>query len=190
MTVLQTSATIAPSPQFRKTIEETSEQKISRCFQCGKCTNGCPVTFAMDIMPHRLMRLLQYGQVDNVLRSDTIWVCASCETCTTRCPNGIDVARVMDALRQLSKRRGVNPSQRSIPVFHSAFLNSVERHGRVHEAEMVLTYSIKDAGWLGVLKLSGYGLAMFLKGKVKLIPPHVRAASRIKILFKKAEAGS
>ena len=179
---------ITPNPSFRKEIEQRSGEKISACFQCEKCTNGCPVTFAMDIAPHKVMRCVHLGLKDEVLHSDTIWVCASCETCTTRCPNGIDISHVMDTLRQLSKRQGIKPAQYSIPIFHSTFLNSVKRHGRVHETEMALTYSIEDAGWFGFLKLTGYGFAMFLRGKIKLRPNRVRAKGHIKKLFRKAEA--
>ncbi len=168
-------------------IEDLSGQKISSCFQCGKCTNGCPITFAMDIVPHKLVHLLQLGQLEEVLHSDTIWVCASCVTCTTRCPNSIDIAHVVDTLRQLSSRQGIKASQYSVPVFHSAFLSSIKRHGRVHETEMALTYSIEDAGWLGFLKLTGLGFGMFLKGKIKLMPSRVRAISSIRELFRKAE---
>jgi heterodisulfide reductase subunit C len=190
MTNTNAPAAIAPDPAARKTVAAASGQNISACFQCGKCTNGCPVTFAMDIAPHRLLRLLQYGQVDEVLRSDTIWVCASCETCTTRCPNGIDIAHLMDALRQLSRKRGIKASQYSVPIFHHAFLGSIRRHGRVHETEMAITYSIEDAGWLGFLKLTGLGFGMFLKGKMKLRPSRVRALKHVKDLFRKAEGSS
>jgi heterodisulfide reductase subunit C len=181
------SETIVPDAASRKEVEAAGGQEISACFQCGKCTNGCPVLFAMDIAPHRLMRLLQYGQVDEVLHSDTIWICASCETCTTRCPNGIDIAHLMDKLRQLSRSKGIKASQYSVPIFHNTFLASIRRHGRVNETEMALTYSIEDAGWLGFLKLSGMGFGMFLKGKIKLRSSRVRALKRIKELFKKAE---
>ncbi|MFC2041624.1 4Fe-4S dicluster domain-containing protein [Chloroflexota bacterium] len=181
--------TIVPNPKLRKEVEEASGQKISACFQCEKCTNGCPIVFAIDIMPHKLVHLLQYGQVEDILHSDTIWICASCETCTTRCPNGIDIAHVMDSLRQLSRLRGIKPDQYSIPIFHSTFLNSIKRHGRIHETEMALTYSIKDAGWFGFLKLAGLGFAMFLKGKAKMRPSRVRAIKAVKDLFRKAEAG-
>ena len=182
--------TIVPNPEWRKEVEETSGQKISACFQCEKCTNGCPITFAMDIVPHKLIRLLQYGQVDTVLHGDTIWVCASCETCTTRCPNDIDIAHLMDTLRQLSQRQGIKASQYSVPIFHNAFLSSIKRHGRVHETEMALTYSIEDSGWLGFLKLTGLGFGMFLKGKIKLKPNRVRARKYIKNLFTKTEGGA
>jgi heterodisulfide reductase subunit C len=179
---------IVPSAGSRKEIEEVSGQNVSACFQCGKCTNGCPVTFAMDIEPHKLLRLLQYGQIDTVLNSDTIWVCASCETCTTRCPNGIDIAHLMDALRQTSQRRGIKASQRNVPVFHRAFLDSIRRHGRVNETEMAITYALKDGGIVGLLKMSGMGLDMFRKGKIKLGTGRVRGLKKVRDLFRKAEA--
>jgi heterodisulfide reductase subunit C len=187
VTVAQTPQSVIPKPSLRKKIEELSGQKISACFQCQKCTNGCPVTFAMDIMPHKAMRLLHLGLVDEVLHSDTIWVCASCETCTTRCPNDIDIARVMDTLRQLSQREGVKSSQKNFPIFHSAFLSSIRRHGRVHEAEMAVNYALKSGGIAGLLKQASTGLAMFTRGKIKLLPPRLRAKSQVRNIFKKTK---
>jgi len=185
VTVAQLPQSVIPKPSLRKKIEELSGQKISACFQCQKCTNGCPVTFAMDILPHKAMRLLHLGLVDEVLHSDTIWVCASCETCTTRCPNDIDIARVMDTLRQLSQREGVKSSQKNFPIFHSAFLSSIRRHGRVHEAEMAVNYALKSGGIAGLLKQASTGLAMFTRGKIKLLPPRLRAKSQVRNIFKK-----
>ena len=187
VTVAQIPQSVIPKPSLRKKIEELSGQKISACFQCEKCTNGCPVTFAMDIMPHKVMRLLHLGLVDEVLHSDTIWVCASCETCTTRCPNDIDIARVMDTLRQLSQREGVKSSQKNFPIFHSAFLSSIRRHGRVHETEMAVNYALKSGGIAGLLKQAGTGLAMFTRGKIKLLPPRLRAKSQVRNIFKKTK---
>ncbi|MFC1913359.1 4Fe-4S dicluster domain-containing protein [Chloroflexota bacterium] len=181
---------IVPNPKLRKEVEESSGQNISACFQCGKCTNGCPVAFAMDIDPHKLLRLLQYGQATEVLESDTIWVCASCETCTTRCPNGIDIAHLMDTLRQLSQHQGIKASQYSVPIFHDAFLSSIKRYGRVHETGMALTYSIKNTGWFGFLKLAGLGLNMFLKGKIKLKASHIQAIKHVRNLFVKTEGST
>ena len=176
---------VTPKPSLRKKIEELSGQKISACFQCEKCTNGCPVTFAMDIVPHKVMHLLHLGLVDEVLHSDTIWICASCETCTTRCPNDIDIARVMDTLRQMSQRQGVKPSQKNFPIFHSAFLSSIRRHGRVHEAEMAVNYTLSSEGLGGLLKQARNGLALFTRGKIKLLPPRLRAQSQVRDIFKR-----
>jgi len=187
MAATGSSEVLVPSPSFRKKVEKASGQKISACFQCEKCTNGCPVTFAMDIVPHKLIRSIHMGLGDKVLKSDTIWVCASCETCTTRCPNGIDIARVMDALRQVSQAEGIKPSQKDVPLFHSAFLSSMKRHGRVHETEMTINYTVKSAGLSGLLKQSGMGLAMFKKGKLKLFPPRFRGSGQVKKIFDKTE---
>jgi heterodisulfide reductase subunit C len=187
VTVAQIPQSVIPKPSLRKKIEELSGQKISACFQCQKCTNGCPVTFAMDIMPHKAMRFLHLGLVDEVMHSDTIWVCASCETCTTRCPNDIDIARVMDTLRQLSQREGVKSSQKNFPIFHSAFLSSIRRHGRVHETEMAVNYALKSGGIAGLLKQAGTGLAMFTRGKIKILPPRLRAKNQVRNIFKKTK---
>ena len=186
MTVAELPKVIVPDQSFRKTIEELSEEKISACYQCEKCTNGCPVTFAMDIIPHRLMRSIHLGLKDEVLRSDTIWVCASCETCTTRCPNGIDIAHIMDTLRQMSQREGIKPAQKNVPVFHSAFLSSIERHGRVYEPEMAASYALRSGGLGGLMKQAGLGWAMLTKGKIKFPPSKLRANSQVRSIFRKS----
>ncbi len=167
-----------------KQIAERSGEKISTCYQCQKCTNGCPMTFAMDIAPHRVMHSLQLGLADEVLNSDTIWVCASCETCTTRCPNDIDIAHVMDTLRQLSTARGVKTSQRQAPIFHRSFLNNVKRFGRMHEMSMAVDYSLRSEGVRGLMKQSGLGLSMLRKGKMKLFPDRLRAGREVDSIFR------
>lgn len=187
MTVAESPCTVVPNPSWRNKVEELSAQKVSTCYQCEKCTNGCPVTFAMDIVPHKLMHLLHLGLKDEVLHSNTIWVCASCETCTTRCPNSIDIAHIMDTLRQISQREGVEISQKNVPIFHRAFLSSIRRHGRVHEMTMAVSFALKSEGFRGLLKLADVGLDMIRKGKVKLLPGHLVADSRVRDIFKKAE---
>ena len=93
---------------------------VSSCYQCRKCSGGCPLTFAMDLLPDRVIRLALLGQEDLVLNSRTIWVCSSCYTCSTRCPNDIDIAKVMDWLRQTALREAVAPAEKEVPIFHRA----------------------------------------------------------------------
>ena len=88
------------SGQLETVLEERTGQKVRHCYQCKKCSAGCPVAFTMDILPHEVMKLVQYGQSDRLLECSTVWLCASCETCSTRCPNDIDIAGVMDGLRE------------------------------------------------------------------------------------------
>ena len=88
-------------------IKAISGADVRACSQCGKCTAGCPLASAMDLMPNQILRLLQLGEHEPVLKSRTIWQCASCLTCAARCPKEVDPARVMDALRTLLMRQGV-----------------------------------------------------------------------------------
>ena len=172
---------------YDKSVRSLSEQKISTCYQCQKCTNGCPMTFAMDIYPHRVMHNLQLGVIDEVINSDTIWVCASCETCTTRCPNEIDIAHVMDALRQMSLKKGVKAAHRQSPIFHQSFLNNVKRLGRMHELSMALDYTLRSEGLKGLGKQAKLGISMVRKGKMKLVPDRLRAGKELKEIFRKVE---
>lgn len=89
-------------------IEEISGQEVRKCFQCGKCTAGCPSIDEMDILPNQIMKLLQMGEKDEVLNSKTVWVCDSCFTCESRCPKGLDIAKVMEAVRQVILRTNVD----------------------------------------------------------------------------------
>ncbi|HSW57332.1 MAG TPA: 4Fe-4S dicluster domain-containing protein [Dehalococcoidales bacterium] len=170
-----------------KRIEELSGEKISTCYQCEKCSNGCPMTFAMDVLPHQVMHSISLNQTEKVINSDTIWVCASCETCTTRCPNEIDIAHVMDTLRKLSMQKGVKPAHHQAPVFHKSFLNNVKMLGRMHEISMAVDFSLRAEGLRGLLKQAGLGMNMLRKGKVKIIPDRLRAGSEVKTIFRNAE---
>jgi heterodisulfide reductase subunit C len=91
--------------QFVAKIEELSGQKILACYQCGKCSAGCPAISEMDILPNQVIRYVQLGFKDELLKSKSSWVCASCLTCNARCPKGIKIAEVMEAVRQISLRK-------------------------------------------------------------------------------------
>ena len=153
------------------------------CFGCQKCSAGCPVALHMDYKPHQVMQMLALGMYDRLLACKTIWVCASCYTCSTRCPNDIDVAAVMDRLRQRALREGVVPAEKDVPLFHRAFLDSIRAHGRVHELSMMARYKMATHRYLDDMKL---GFKMFTKGKLKLLPSRITDRNRIKDMFSKA----
>jgi heterodisulfide reductase subunit C len=90
---------------FVRQAEEISGQDLLACNQCGKCSAGCPIVAAMDLLPSQVIRMAQLG-MEEVLESNTIWICASCLTCVTRCPKGVDLPRLMEALRQIALRQG------------------------------------------------------------------------------------
>lgn len=125
---------------------------VSSCYQCGKCTAGCPVADRMDIVPNQIIRLVQLGFEDRAIRAESIWQCVSCQTCTARCPQSVDCAGVMDALRQLSLvRNAAAPSQQRTVIFQKAFLQNVRRNGRLNELELVGMF--KTSAFLADLNL-------------------------------------
>jgi len=90
---------------FVRKVEELSGQNLLVCYQCGKCSAGCPQVGQMDILPNQVIRLAQLGQKEELVGSKTIWVCASCLTCNVRCPKGVKIAEVMEAVRQVVLRK-------------------------------------------------------------------------------------
>ncbi len=126
-------------------IESLAHTRLQDCYQCGKCTAGCPVSRRMDIKPNQLIRLLQLGQADKALESESIWLCVSCQTCTTRCPKRVDCAAVMDALRQRSLEGGeTSPTQRRTVIFQKEFLANIRRYGRLNELELIGCFKSKS----------------------------------------------
>ena len=86
-------------------VEELSGQNLLACYQCGKCSAGCPAIAEMDILPNQIIRYAQLGFKDELMRSKSIWICASCFTCNARCPKGINIAEVIEAMRQILLRK-------------------------------------------------------------------------------------
>jgi heterodisulfide reductase subunit C2 len=86
-------------------VEELSGQDLLSCYQCGKCSAGCPAVSKMDILPNQIIRMAQLGMKDELFQSQSIWSCASCMTCNVRCPKGINIAEVIEAIRQILLRK-------------------------------------------------------------------------------------
>ena len=167
-------------------VDHLSEQQIELCYHCHKCTAGCPVVDAMDYGPDRLLRMVALGQNEAVLRSRDIWLCVGCFTCATRCPNEIDIAAVMDGLRQLARGRGEPVGERDALLFHRLFMGVVQRLGRSHEAVMLGLFKVLSHVplWNDV----GAGLNLFLRGKVPLLPQRTRAGAKVRAIYKHRRA--
>jgi heterodisulfide reductase subunit C len=180
---------VRPDSSFLREVEKVSGP-ISPCYHCNKCSSGCPVAFAMDVLPHRLVRMIQMGLKREVLTSSTIWLCASCEACTTRCPNEIDIAGLMDVLREMAFRTGAPLGEKSIACFHDAFLAAVEKRGRVFETGMLAYYkmSTRDVGSLASDARMGWEL--FKRGKLRLLPASIRGRHEVGALFRRSRMPS
>ena len=179
-------ASVRPDGRFLDSVQQKSGEKVDACYQCRKCTNGCPLAFEMDLMPNQVMRAVQLGLRDEVLGSKTVWLCASCQTCTTRCPNDIDIAHLMDSLRQLSLEGGVAVAEPNVVKFHKAFLDSVRKHGRVFELGMVGKYKVVARDLFGGARV---GKEMLKKGKLKLLPANIKGKAEVRRMFDKPRKG-
>lgn len=152
---------------IRKRVEELSGQLVAECYQCGNCTAGCPTSYEMELMPNQVIRFLQIGLGEELITINTPWICTSCETCYTRCPKGVSVAAVMDALRQIARMRRIKPPNRDQTTFTNRFLGTVRMHGRLFEAQLAATYNLTSGHFFSnITKMPG----LLFKGKLKLLP--------------------
>src|SRR3989338_3949295 len=176
---------INPDSVFRKEIEKESVQNVNLCYQCTKCTAGCPMAEEMDYSPTQIVHAIRLGLKDKVINSKTIWVCASCETCTTRCPQGVDIAKLMDSVRHLAIKEGiVVPDEvKEIPLFYRIALKNIRRFGRMYEVGMITSLKLATGEYFKDLRL---GYRMGLKGKFKILPERTSSAKEVKKIFEKA----
>ncbi|HCJ10288.1 MAG TPA: heterodisulfide reductase subunit C [Clostridiales bacterium] len=171
---------------FLAEVDAMAATQVEACYQCGKCSGGCPLSYAMDYQPRQIMRLVQMGLREEALRSRTIWICATCYTCTARCPRDIDIAGVMDALRVKALRRGLRPAERNVGVFHQVFLDYVRCLGRSYELGLMLVYKLRTLRLTEDLLL---GLKMFKRGKLAVRPEASRGRDEVLAIFREAAAG-
>ncbi len=166
-------------------VEAVSGQTLRDCYQCSKCAAGCPLGHAVDLSPQQIIRALQLGQIDLALDSRGLWMCVGCQTCVTRCPCEVNLPRIMDALRTYAVATRRPAALREAKVFHWVFLKSIELLGRVYEAGLIGGYNTLSGHLFDSMDL---GLPMFLRGKVKPFPPHIKARGEVAAIFERAEA--
>ena len=168
---------------FLEEVQRRSGTPVGACFQCHKCSSGCPIGPDMDLLPSQVMRLTHLGQEGEILESESIWLCASCEACTTRCPMGIDIAAVMDALRILAIERKAELADSRGKQFNRSFLGSVRHHGRVFEAGMMAAYKFRTGDFMSdVDKVP----KMVAKGKLSFLPKRSNT-KEVRDVFRRAE---
>jgi heterodisulfide reductase subunit C len=162
---------IAVDTALIENVAQRAGDSIYNCYQCNKCSSGCPAAEFMDFLPAEIIRMVQLGLKDQILSSTTIWVCSSCETCTTRCPNEVDIAMVMDVMREKCIESGKQPSEVNVLNLHRTFLSTIKRFGKLHELGLILGYKLKSKKYFDDLIL---GFNMFRKGKIKLFPARIK----------------
>lgn len=178
--------------EFCRKVKEESGVEVNLCYQCSKCAAGCPVAYEMDLTPSQIIHAVRLGQKDLVFNSKTMWLCASCETCTTRCPQEVDIARVMDAIKIIAQREKVKVKVPEIRTFYDVCLQNIRWFGRMYEIGVIMMLKIM------ILKIKPRDIfkdlllapQMFKKGKLKLMPKrtNTKAMNEIFSRVKKIEA--
>jgi heterodisulfide reductase subunit C2 len=138
----------------------------------------------MDIYPHRVIRYIVLGERERVLASKTIWTCLQCITCSVRCPNDIDIAHVFDTLRKITVREG-KEAEKDAWRFDQYFLDSVEKHGRLHEIEAVMKYKVNKKNFFEDTRM---GIGMLLKGRMGFLAHNIRDRKGLKDIFARLAA--
>lgn len=168
---------------FLREMEAKTEQPISLCYQCKKCSGGCPVSTVRKIQTNEIIRSIQLGQKEKLLRDASIWLCISCKTCSARCPNNISGSKVMDVLKSMALNNRAEVGDSDTAAFHECFLTTIEYTGRLYDAGMAGLYKLRTGTFLADLKL---GMEMGKRGKVPILPHRIHRLREIKEIFQKA----
>lgn len=159
-------------------IREATGVNPASCYQCGKCSAGCPMAEETTLRPHDVMRLVAADRVERLFADESIWLCLTCETCTARCPNGCDPARVIDAVREAAVERAPRP----IRAFHRSFLDQIRLNGRMFEIGLVVEYKMRTGALLQDVATTP---ALLTRGKLKPLPDRIRGIAEVRRIFQR-----
>jgi heterodisulfide reductase subunit C len=168
------------SQRLLQIIRARTAVNLAECFQCQKCSAGCPLAEETDLLPHALIKKVHLGREEEILLSKHIWLCLSCETCATRCPNQVDLCKVIDELRRIALEQGVEVAEPDIAAFHQIMLGTLKRHGRMYELEMIARLKLRTREYF---KDAGMGLGMLRRGKLSFLPSRVKNQEEVVALF-------
>ncbi len=155
-------------------------EKIDLCIQCGTCSGSCPTSAAMDYTPREIIAAFRAGMLDRVLRSNTLWLCASCYSCAARCPSGIKLTDVMYELKRLAIAYGLYAPNATAPNLSKEFIAVINKYGRNAETELMTRYHLKSSP-LGLVGLAPFGLRMLARGRLPITPDSISPQGRQQI---------
>ncbi len=159
--------------------------RIKKCLQCGTCTGTCPVSDFMDLTPRQTVAMFRAGRIEEILRSRSIWVCASCYSCTVRCPQNIRVTDTMYALKRIAMQRRIYPRNFPVHRLSSTFLDNIYKYGRNYELGLGVKYFMRS-GFTKLFKNAGYGLKLMRRERMGLLPQRIKRVRQVQAIIKKA----
>jgi heterodisulfide reductase subunit C len=153
-------------------------EKIRICQQCGTCTGSCPTSYLMDYGPREVIAAFRAGMIEKVVQSNTIWLCTSCYFCTVRCPAGIKITDLMYELKRLAIKYDLAPRENKSPAQTRYFVDSVHRHGRNHEMELMAKF-IMAKDWSLPFKFAGTAVKLVSAGRMPLAAKNIRGRDEL-----------
>jgi quinone-modifying oxidoreductase, subunit QmoC len=156
--------------------------QLPSCIQCGTCSGACPLSIYMDFSPRQVMALVRADFKNEVLRSHTIWLCASCYGCTVECPRQIRITDIMYALKQRAIKERVYPKHMPIPILAKEFAKMVLSKGRITETLLVMQLFLR-ANWRAVLSSWRLGLGLVRTGRFVLKPERIKRQSELDVML-------
>lgn len=167
-------------PSLAQRIQDELGQNVYLCYQCVKCTSGCPVGKYFDWQPNQVMRAVQLGQEDIALKSQTPWLCAACQTCSTRCPQGLDIPAIMEFLTREALKRGISPPVYEVDAFNKAFLREVRLWGRSYELGLMAELKLRTLRTHSLTEDLDLGVKVLRKNKLPILPNFARPPREVK----------
>ncbi len=161
-------------------------ERLKRCIQCGTCTGSCPVSYAMDISPRELIALFRSGEMETIMKSRTIWICASCYACTTRCPSGIKITDIIYALKRTAMEKNYQSIAPQVQTLARLFVSNLMAYGRLHEGTLIRKYYTKTNIWK-LFSLIPLGRKMLKNRRLALFPKKIKGRVALASIIKRAQ---
>lgn len=169
---------------YREKLSERVQTDVRECYQCGNCSAGCPAAFTFDYTPNQVMRMLQVGLVEDVLKSKAVQLCVQCLTCTARCPRNIDIAGIFEDLKTVATAQELDVPEYA-KTFNEAFMGSIARYGRLPEFYMMGMFFLGTRKPAMAMGDAGLAIPMVTKGKMKFVPRKAKGAGEVAHIYKK-----
>jgi heterodisulfide reductase subunit C len=161
-------------------------EKIRKCIQCGTCTGSCPVSYLMDITPREVIALYRAGDIEAILSSRTIWICASCYGCTIRCPVGIKVTDILYALKRIAMEEGMFPRRFPVYSLSRTFVSLMNRFGKSYEPGLIILFYLRTNPFK-LFSMVPLAYRMWRKGRLHLRPRRIKDRDNFSRMLKEAE---
>ena len=161
-------------------------ENLNLCIQCGTCSGSCPNIDHMEYSPRQIIAMVRADLSDEVLSSNTMWVCASCYLCTVRCPRNVKITELMHALESIALQHGLSNRKTSTPTMYKTFVDSIMRNGRVHELGFMISFYLKS-NLFKAFKNAPLGIKLLSHGRLSLKSERIKGLDQLKTMLKETQ---